>query len=335
MQAGLINSNGTISPVSGSPFDEGLGQTSIIQVTADPQGRFVYVLNVGASAVGQIIGQPGICAFAIDRTTGALRRAPGSPIAFPVRNDNNLAIDGSGHFLFEPNLANSGFDVYAIDQSSGALTKTSSSSNAPPVGSLSSTSSDGRFLFNAGNGMVEVFSINPQSGALSAIGTPLSTAGSGGPIAVSQDGKFLYAANKNDGTLMVFAVSPEGTLSAATGAPFTIDVGAQFLTLTPDGRFLYIASFNPAAAVSATVKGYLVNPTSGAFTPISGAVVSNASSVTVDLSGQRAYISTTSPQAFGLTLFIYNIDQASGALTQVAQASNPTSDDPFDMVSTP
>jgi 6-phosphogluconolactonase (cycloisomerase 2 family) len=327
----MINDGGTVSPVSGSPFDEGLGQTSVIQVTADPQGRFVYVLNVGASAVGQIIGQPGIGAFAVDRTTGALRRAP--PIVFPARNDNNIAVDGSGHFLFEPNLALSGFDVYAIDQSSGALTKTSANSNAPPVGSFTVTSSDGRFLFNGGNGTVEVFSIDPQGGLI-AIGTPISTTGSGGPIAVSQDGRFLYAANKNEGTLMVFDVSPEGTLTGATGAPFEVDIGAQFLALTPDGRFLYIASFNSAAAVSANVKGYSVNPTAGAFSPIPGAVINNASSVTIDLSGQRAYISVSSPQSFGLTLSTFSIDQ--GALTPTAaQARSPTSDDPFNMVTTP
>ena len=335
VQAGVINSNGTISPVRGSPFDEGLGQTSIIQVVADRQGRFVYVLNVGDSAVGEIIGQPGIGGFSIDRASGSLRRAPGSPIVFPTRNDNEIAIDGSGHFLFEPNLSNTGFDVYAIDQSTGALTKTSSSSNAPPVGSMSVASPDGRLLFNAGSGMVEVFSIDPKSGTLSAIGTPVSTAGSGGPIAITQDGKFLYTANKDEGTVMVFAVAPDGSLSPANGSPFTVDPGAQFLMLTPDSKFLYIAFFNAAATVSAVVKGYGVNPSAGTFTPISRAVVRNAESITIDLSGQRAYLSVTSPQSFGLALSIYSIDQSSGALARVRQASGPVSDDPFDIMTVP
>lgn len=335
VQAGVINSNGKISPVRGSPFDEGLGQTSIIQVVADRQGRFVYVLNVGASAVGEIIGQPGIAGFSIDRATGALIRAPGSPIVFPTRNDNEIAIDGSGHFLFEPNLSNTGFDVYVIDQSSGGLTKTSSTSNVPPLGSSSAASPDGRFLFNAGSGMVEVFSIDPQSGALSAIGTPVSTAGSGGPMAITQDGKFLYAGNKNEGTLAIFAIGTDGSLSPRAGSPFAIDTGAQFLTLTPDGRFLYVAFFNPVATVSAVVKGYGVNPSAGTFTPIAGAVARNAESITIDLSGQRAYISFTATQFSGLNLSIYNINPASGVLTQIGQAGGPVSDDPFDMATTP
>jgi 6-phosphogluconolactonase len=330
----MINSDGTISPVRGSPFDEGLGQSSIIQVTADSKGRFVFMLNVEASAAGEIIGKPGICALTIDRTTGALTRAPGSPIVFPVRNDNNIAVDGSGHFLFEPNLANSGFDVYAIDQNSGALTRTSSTSNVPPLGRFSVTTADGRFLFNAGNGMVEVFSIDAHSGSLAAVGTPVSTAGPGGPIALTHDGKFLYAANQNQGTVMVFAIAADGALSPVNGSPFAIDTGAQFLTLTPDGKFLYVASFNSVASVSAIVKSYSVNPAAGVFTAIPGAVVSNADSVTIDLSGRRAYISAASAQS-GLQLFIYKIDPASGTLTKIGQTNSPMSDDPFDMVTTP
>jgi 6-phosphogluconolactonase (cycloisomerase 2 family) len=332
----VIGRDGTISPVPGSPFDEGLGQPSIIEITTESRGRFVFVLNVEAQAVGEIIGKPGICGFAIDHATGALSRVPGSPSVFPVRNDNDIVVDGSGHFLYEGNLVNTGFDVYAIDQSSGRLAKTSANSNAPPVGSFSKASADGRLLLNAGNGLVEVFSIAPDSGELTAVSrTPVSTGGSGGPITLTQDGKFLYAANQKEGTVMVFAVAANGTLEAVGGSPFAVDTGAQNMALTPDGKFLYIASFNAVAAVGSTVKGYAVNPAEGAFTQIVGAVVNNASSVTIDLSGQRAYISVTPGLFTGLQLFIYNIDPASGALSQIGTASAPVSDDPFDVVTTP
>ncbi|HEY6274039.1 MAG TPA: beta-propeller fold lactonase family protein [Terriglobales bacterium] len=332
----MIGRDGTISPVPGSPFDEGLGQPSIIEITTDSTGRFVFVLNVEAQAVGEIIGKPGICGFAIDHATGALLRVPGSPIIFPVRNDNDIVVDGSGHFLYEGNLANTGFDVYAIDQSSGRLAKTSANSNAPPVGSFSKASADGRLLLNAGNGLVEVFSIAPESGELTAVSrTPASTGGSGGPITLTQDGKFLYAANQNEGTIMVFAVAANGTLEAVGGSPFVVDTGAENMAITPDGKFLYITSFNAMAAVGSTVKGYAVNPAEGAFTQIAGAVVNNASSVTIDLSGQRAYISVTPGLFTGLQLFIYNLDPASGVLSQIGTASSPVSDDPFDLVTTP
>src|SRR5215471_20112196 len=134
VQAGTINSsNGAVSAVAGSPFDEGMGQSNLLQIAADTKGRFVYVLNIAAFGAGMKIGDAGLCGFAINRQTGALSRVPGSPVTFSTSNDNQIAVDGTGHFLFEPNgqngSAGAGFDVYSIDQSSGALTKTSSGSN--------------------------------------------------------------------------------------------------------------------------------------------------------------------------------------------------------------
>jgi 6-phosphogluconolactonase (cycloisomerase 2 family) len=322
-----------VSAVGGSPFDEGLRTPSIIQIVVDPKGRFVYVLNVSASAAGQVIGNPGIGEFAINRVSGALVRVPGSPIVFPADNVNQMAIDGAGHFLFEPNgfagAPGTGFDVYSIDQTTGALTLTSATSNTAPVGSFSVASANGSFLFNAGNGLVEVFSIAASTGQLLvAPGTPISTGGSAGPMAITADSKFLYVANQAQGTVNVYAVGSGGTLTPVGGSPFTIDVGAQFLTLTPDGRFLFVAA-SPTSGAE-TVKGYAVNPAAGTFTPIAGAVVNNVTSVTVDRSGSFVYISAVG------NLFTFSVDPVTGSLKQLSRTSNgPTSDDPNDVVVAP
>jgi 6-phosphogluconolactonase len=329
VQAGTI-SNGMVSPVAGSPFDEGMGTPSIIEITTDPQQRFVFVLNVGAQAAGELIGHPGICGFKINQNTGALDRVPGSPIIFTAfTNGNFIVVDGAGHFLFEPNGQGSGpgtsFDVYSIDQNSGALRKTLAGSNAPPVGAFSVASADGRFLFNAGNGLVEVFSIAAQTGQLTAVtGTPVSASGSGGPMAITSDGKFLYVANQTEGTVSVFAVSAVGSLAQLAAAPFPIDTLAQSIVLSPDGKLLYVAAFPGAIS---TVKGYAVNPSAGRFAPVSGAMVNNASSVTLDLSGKFAYVTQNLD---GLTT--YSIDPVSGALTKVSHAAGPFSDDANDVV---
>lgn len=334
IQAGVIQSNGSVVAVAGSPFDEGLGTPSVIQVLPDVKGRFVYVLNVEAIAVGMTIGEPGIAGFKINPQTGALSAVPGSPIMFSQRNNNFMVMDGTGHFLFEPNglgnSASTGFDVYAIDQNTGALTKTASTSNAPPLGNFAAASADGQFVFNAGNGQVEAFSIVSSTGQLVAAGSPLSTGGSAGPIAVSSDGKFLYVANGNEGTVAVFAIGAGGALSLVSGSPFAIDPGAESLELTPDGRFLYVAAFtDTATSANQTVKGYAVNPAAGMFTPISGAVVNNVDSVTIDLSGKFAYISSPG------TLFTYSIDPTTGALTQLSHTTAPSSDDASDLVTVP
>jgi 6-phosphogluconolactonase (cycloisomerase 2 family) len=332
----VITSNGSVSAVPGSPFDEGLGTPSIIQVTADPKGRFVYVLNVSASAAGQTIGNPGIGGFAVNRSTGVLTRVPGSPIVFGANNDNLMAVDGTGRFLFEPNgflgSPGPGFNVYLIDQSTGALTLTSTTSNGAPVGSFTIASADGRFLFNAGNGLVEVFSIDTASGQPAVVpGTPTSTAGSAGPMAATGDGRFLYVANQNQGTVAVFSVAGNGALSLVTGSPFTVDSGVQFLALSPDGRFLFVAASAtaPNGGFINTVKGHAVNPANGTFTPVTLAAVNNVTTVSIDLSGRFAYISGVGD------LFTFSIDPATGALTEAAHTTAPTSDDANDVITVP
>jgi 6-phosphogluconolactonase (cycloisomerase 2 family) len=331
VEAGVIGLDASISPVAGSPFDEGLGQPSIIQILADPQSRFLYVLNVSAFAVGEMIGNPGIAGFAINPATGALTRVPGSPVVFQGDNRNQMAIDGTGQFLFEPNGFTSpgtGFNTYLIDPVTGSLTLSSVAANASPVGTFTAASPDGRVLFNAGNGLVEVFSIRGNGQLLVVPGATTSTSGSAGPMAVSNDNKFLYVANQTEGTVAVFAIGTTGTLTLVTGTNFTIDSGAQFLELTPDGRFLFVAAVSSNGATQ-TVKGYAVDPVAGTFRAIPGAVVRNVTSVTVDRSGSFVYISSVG----NLTTFA--VDPATGALTFRSQANAPSSDDANNMVVVP
>jgi len=333
LEASTIDSaTGKVTPVAGGPFDPGLGQSSMIQAVSDPQGRFVYTLEVGASAFGNPIGKPGIGEFKINRQTGALDHIAGSPVLFAHANSNFLAIEGTGHFLYEPNgnSPSTAFDVYAIDQNTGALTKTTSSSNAPPVGENSVASRDGRFLFNNGNGLAESFSINTTTGQLTAIGAPLSTGGSGGALALASDEKFLYVANRNEGTVAVFSVNQNGTL-VPLGAPFSTGAtGIFFATATPSGKFLYLAFFN---ASGQSVKGFAVDPAAGKFTAIQGGSISMANTIAVDGSGKFAYVTLATSTNF--VLATYSIDPGTGALTQISQAPSPVSDDPYDVVVVP
>lgn len=337
VEAGSINSsNGKISAVAGSPFSENMSQSNVLQVVADRQGRFVYGLNSAAFEGGTQFAPPGIAGFAVNQQTGALSLVPGSPLIFSESNFNDIAIDGTGHFLFEPNIqgprgASTAFDVYSIDQNTGAITKTLSPANARPVGMFSVTSADGHFLFNAGNGSVAVFSIDSQTGQLTPVkGTPTSAGGSAGPMALTSDGSFLYIANSTENTLSIFMVSTSGTLAPVAGSPFTLANGAGFLALTPNGEFLYISSEIPSN-FSQVVTGYAVNPAAGSVAPIPGAVVNNASSVTVDLSGEFAYITDTST----FNLATYSIDAGTGALTQKSQTNALAAEDSEAMVTVP
>jgi 6-phosphogluconolactonase (cycloisomerase 2 family) len=322
---GQINpATGLVTPVAGSPTANALGQNIVIQMLADPQGRFLYSLNLGASSFGMQFGQVGIGAYQIDRSSGRLIPAPGQ-IIFPAVRNGQMAIDGTGRFLYQAD--GSGVDLYTINQTSGQLFITPFTVPAPAVGNFTAATPDGKLFFNAGNGLVEVYGINQQSGQLSSATTPVPTGGSAGTMTVSADSRFLYVANTAQGTVAVFSVGSSGTLTLMSGSPFPVDLFPAEMSLTPDGRFLYI-TFQNGPGPDSHVKGYAVNPIAGSFTPIAGAAVTNASSVNVDGSGKFAYVSQTQ-------LSTFRIDPATGALTPVSQAAQPVTDLPTDIVIVP
>ncbi len=320
----IDSATGQITPVAAQPTNNPLGQNIVVQLLADPKGRFLYALDVGASSFGIQFGQVGISAFQVNQSSGSLTPSP-KQIVFPVQRFGQMVIDGTGKFLYQPD--GSGIDIYSINQSTGQLTQVAASIPAPAVGNVSAASNDGKFLFNEGNGLVEVYGINSANGELTNATTPISTGGSGGPIIVSADGHFLLVANSSQGTVAAFSVASNGTLTPLPGSPFTAGGQPQGMSLSPDGRFLYIAFQDNAG--NSQVKGFLIDPAGGTFAAIAGATVANATSVNVDGSGKFAFISQ------GQQLVIFRIDPATGALTAASQAPQPWSDIPDDVALAP
>jgi 6-phosphogluconolactonase (cycloisomerase 2 family) len=324
---GKINSaTGQITSV-GTPFDDsGLGQNIVIQLITDPQGRFLYSLNLGAFAVGMTIGNPGIAELQINRQTGAISRVAGSPLVFTNELFGILAIDGTGHFLYQPDAGS--FDIYSIDQNTGLLTQTTSVTAAPSIGNFTTISPNGRFMFNASTDMVETLSVD-GNGNLALVQSPILTGGSAigvvGQLAVSANNQFLYVMNQ--GNISIFSIGATGTLTPVIGSPFATDQGASGMAITPDGTHVYIA-LQPGG--TSTVKGFTFNPAADSFTPIAGAVISdNATTVTVDGSGKFAYISEN------FQLSTYSIDPATGNLTLISQTAQPVSESTQSMVVVP
>ena len=318
----IDNANGKVTPAPGNPVADALGQNTVVQVLADPKGRFLYSLNTGARSFGIQLGQAGIGAYQINRSSGMLTPAP-KQIVFSVPRSGFMAIDGTGRFLYQ--LDTGGIDIYSIDQSNGNLTLMTGAAPMPAVGNFSATSADGRFLFNEGNGQVEVYGIDQASGQLTVAAAPISTGGSGGPMAISADSRFLYVANSAEGTVAVYSINANGALAQAAGSPFATDAQAAGMSLAPDGKFLYMTFQNTGES---HVKGFAVDPAAGVFTAIAGANLNNATSINVDGFGRFAYVSQGQ-------LVTYKIEPATGALTSVSQTPQPVSDIPLDITLVP
>jgi 6-phosphogluconolactonase (cycloisomerase 2 family) len=325
-EAGVIN-NGTVSPLANDFNNAGLGENIVTQLIADPAGRFLYALNVGASSFGNTLGPPGIAEMQINSLTGALTRVPGGPLIFTSAtvHDGMLAIDMSGQFLYQPSAGF--FDIYAINQNTGLLTQVSTST-IPSLGFFTVISPDGHFLFNAGNQTVEALSIG-SGGSLTLVQSPILTGGTAmglaGQLAVSSDNRFLFVLNQ--GSIGIFNIGATGTLNPVIGSPFLTDPGAAGFSLAPDGRHLYVAF--QANNVN-SVKGFTFDPVTSTLSGIPGAAITdNAMTVTVDASGKFAYISEAGQ------LVTYSIDPSTGALTRFSQAAKPISEGPQSMVVVP
>jgi 6-phosphogluconolactonase (cycloisomerase 2 family) len=311
-QGGAISSNGQITPLATLSFtDAGLNQNIVPQVVADPKGRFLYALNVGAQH-GFDFNPPGIVELQINRQTGQLTRIPGSPLIFPEGREGQLAIEPSGRLLYQPNAG--AFDIYTLDQGSGRLTL-ASSSTAASIGNLLAISPDGHFLFNANNTAVQVLAIN-AAGDLAAIGPPTANGSSGGvsvQLAVSADTKFLYVLNEFNMT--VFSIGAAGALTPIANTGFASPHEAAGLVATPNGRYIYVSFFD------GLTQGFAFDAAAKTLAPIPDATLSNgAFGAALDASGTLAYITENG------AISTYSIDSATGALSRLTQAAHPVGD---------
>jgi 6-phosphogluconolactonase len=160
----INQSDGSLSPVAGSPFGiPANGQPSIDVV--DSSGNFLY-----ASLI-----KGGIAAFVIDSSTGALTNVAGSP--FPTSNQPVfIAKDPVGGFIYVCNFPDGSVDGFAIDALTGVLTKVPGSPfpTAPSVSSIVVNTS-GEFVYVSiyPASSIYGFRLDPSTGSLTALsGSP-------------------------------------------------------------------------------------------------------------------------------------------------------------------
>lgn len=132
-----IGSDGSLSPVPGSPFAVPAGGLPVnLVITND--GSFLYAPLIPS----------GIAAFAVNRSTGTLSNVAGSPFA-TSNQPFSLAIGAGGKFIYSiGGSSNNAIQGFSIDGSTGALAAVAGSPFVMPS-SFSSLTVDasGRFLY--------------------------------------------------------------------------------------------------------------------------------------------------------------------------------------------
>jgi len=266
-----VAANGTVSPVSGSPFSTGLGQQGsgggfyaanrIIVVN-----NFLYASNSGTNTVS---------AFTITGT-GTLLPINGSPFSTQAFNDPqnpgiSLAATPDGKYLF---AGSTGYDsqfnpapitIFSIDPTTGALTIT----NKSPVaagGAMSSmkVSPDGKYLLVAipASKEIAVFAIHGPGNLHEVHNSPYVLSSEAAySVDINCASSTVYAgATNGDIYALNFA---SGRLSPVAGSPYAIGkVSNRVVALSTDDGTLYSSNQS-----NSTVTAFTVGPNGGLTLP--------------------------------------------------------------------
>jgi len=308
-----------------------LGETSLsggaraLSVVTDPSGRFLFVSRSG--------GRGGIDVFAIDRASGALALAKGSP--FDVDHQADVLVpDRAGSSLIAVRTFNSLIDTFAIDATTGALTLRAAGtlplSVAPMVPVLRP---DGRFLYFAAGALprVDTVSVDATSGRLTP-GATLAVPDVVRSLTVQPQGSFLYVTTAtpfSSDTLFAYRIAQAtGTPTSITGSVFAAGFDAAAANFRPDavafdpvGRFAFI--LDRPGRTGAHSRGVFVFPAQptgvlgpgvlGPFSTTATEPFLNGDPVAfvLDPSGRFAYLADGTSG----TIAAFTIDAATGSLS--------------------
>jgi len=235
-----ISSSGSLTPVSGSPYAAAfMSSVGNGQVTSSVITNPTGTLLFFASTLGEIfVYQIG--------SDGSLTAVTGSPFAAGI-SPVNMTTDGLGKYLYatEGNVSHLGTEVAAFSiASNGALTPVAGSPFALPLWQVQGEPT-GNFL----------------------IGTTGQSAGINGT-----DNNFLY----------VYSIQQTGAnagaLTAVTGSPFATQYSPYAIAVQPDtgGNLVYSFGFNDDLSGFNPPEAYIIDPTTGALSVVSGSPFSNA-----------------------------------------------------------
>jgi len=109
-----INSDGTLTPLAGSPIGE--SYTAPVAALVDNSGKYLYVANEGSN---------NLAGYSIDPTGGGISLLTNSPFvtnAQPV----SIASDTAGKYLYVGNSSTAAIESFLLDGGTGTLTKVDS-----------------------------------------------------------------------------------------------------------------------------------------------------------------------------------------------------------------
>jgi uncharacterized repeat protein (TIGR02543 family) len=332
-----IGPNGALTPMSSPTVPTGGNDPRYI--AADPLGKYIYVSNITSNTVSQFAIGPDGSLAAMSTPTVLMGDVTGGKLYYP----SGIAVNPASQYAYVALLEKGNVNQYSIgaDGKLSALTPPTVSSDTinasnSPVAIAIDPSGKWAYVADGSNLTVSQYAIGAD-GTLSAL-TPflVSTGGKTGSgtafdikIASTSSGAYVYVANYADGTVAQFKIGADGTLSALN--PFLVTAGTYALTIAvhPTGKFAYVAMMNSsdATAAIAVVAQFTIDQGTGELLAMTPPTVSaggaGAASIAVEASGKYAYATSGDSGWGSYSVAQYTIDQSTGALTLMKNATVP------------
>jgi 6-phosphogluconolactonase len=239
------HSDGTLTPVQGSPFPAGgagtgagIGSQGALQVTSD--GRYLLAVDAGSNEVSVL---------RID-SDGALRPVGGGPVASGGIEPVSIAVHGN--LVYVANAGNGGSNYTGFTLNPGGHLRALDGSTV----SLPDGSTPGDVLFNGdgtklvgarvGTSLIDSFTVGGDGRLTAAPGSPFAAQGPGpfGSEFRPTDPTELYVSNAHggagNGTISAFSDGSDGTLTSIGSSPFAdLQTAPCWVEITKDGEFLF------------------------------------------------------------------------------------------------
>lgn len=251
---------------------------------------------------------------------------------------------GTGNQTFEPRFA---FVLNGnADCSTGEMSVTSFKVNAT-TGALTSAGAavltgddncgtvfigadpNSRFVYVplSNSDQIRVYSVDQNTGALTEVsGSPFNTGAYPFHAMTDRTGNVLYVTNYNDQTLSVYTVGANGALTQV-GSAINLSGYPHLMMIDPQNHFLYVPN------ESGTIDAFAISGST--LTAVSGSPFSDP-----NINGSEVYGGTVSldgnflvaTNRDDLSVSVFTINRATGALTPVAGSPFASGDIPFTAV---
>lgn len=321
--ANVIQADGTLSPGQSLLANNNDPQT----LAVDPSGSFLFQTALGFNGT-----QGGIYAYAIDRSSGSLTQATGSPYLTNQAFYSDV-VDQQGKYLFAQ--GSSGIYAFTIASGTGALTPVSGSPFPAPGPTVIfsqpanriALDQTNRFLYVSGSTGIAAYSINQNTGQLTTIsGSPFgASVNNPFAIVVAPSNKFLYETHSaNDANLYGYSVDQTtGALTPLAGSPFNrgqcgANVGGangspDNMTIASAGKFLYLAN----------CATYSIDPNTGVLVQVSNFIPGDWP--VIDPTGNLLWAITSAQNCFHCEIGVssYQVDPNTGNLTLIPNSFLP------------